>query len=1513
MVDRPVDGRSDLYSLGALLFEVATGRPPYRADDINDLLRKHAVADIPRPSDARPRMTSTFDAIVRKLLAKDPDDRYQTASGLLADLERVDEIEETRQNTGAIKLATRDRPTESDELNFVGRRQELETVRQSWRAARSGSGTAVLIEGPPGGGKTRLVQEFIRRLDSPTPVMRGKAQKTERTPFGAIREAIEGYLRTVKRQGTDERERIHETVRRAAGDQAELLANLSSKLRDLFVDVGDVQPVEDQARFYNASAEFLANLADQLGELVLIFDDVQWLDADTREILSRLVSRLDKSPLLVINVSRNDPESLEGRDAALEAMGGETVERIELRPFSEVETNQMVMDYLGGDELDEEFIRRLTTHADGNPFAIKEYVRAMIDQGKLRPTVEGWITDVEQFSDLDLPDDVIDLVIERLRSLDEATVEILRYAATMTLPLTERLLGQILDRSAEEIQQALENARRANLLEPSETGFQFVHDRVREALLEDLGESERREIHELIAEALEEADYLGERERCFALAHHYAQGRVEKQRRRVFETNFEAGVTAQNIHSNEEAYRYFEVALSMAEHLDLESARAYELHALAGTACVYTDRPDEALEHCEAGLSYAENSEQVSRIRALEAFTTHIKGDQPRAYQLFRRTLRQMGATSPTSDLGMVFDLLWRWPWVLVLLAVDATSRSFDEETVQQYRRRAEVTGEMAFSAYQSGNPLGLAWATIYLLHTALCIGGPSRELAEAYVRYSMFIGAMGLAETTEKYVDKGVEMAEQLGDPQTRALCRGHGHASLEFAGLCDKADQLARDIETEVMRHSDTLDRVQYVTHNLFLRAIRGDQHGIREWYARFEDYLEHIDEDFAWTMTYTTLYVYHTLAGRRTEALEARERLWEQEMVERSDFNRQFALIAEMMVRLVRRQFDEQLEDYIDAFLEIGYDDFHNRIAFPTISYIRLEQYRAAERGELEIEPEEAWKAFEEAVGDITPTRAVTPVHTCHLEILEGVTAVHQGDYDEAAGHLDEALKQAPEGKSKWGTWAALREKARLERQRSSGSGELARAIARYAREYAQSEGYVLRARHLEEEFDLEDDEAEGRSTTVSSTTFTSAADGGTTSLRGLTRERYMDALLEVSLACTSSVDPIEQSQATLEALMEVVVAERAAICTLDEESGDLEFQAGLDADGREFDRLEDYSSTVIERARDEGETIVVTGTEEGKALGSRSAVAHELRSIVAIPLHARDRFIGVVYMDNSMAAGAFQEDEVEMLEAICNHVAVVLEMGRTAQLEVEREALRKDLEVTQTVQSLFIPEDLPVQTSDFMLDGFYAPADLAGGDWWWYGVDDQTLTLLIADVTGHGAGPAMLTGVLAASYQTAIDLAPEAEVPEMLQSLHQSFLSVSEGEYSASMTVVELDAGDDQLRYWNAGGPPILVFDEDGNRDVLLRPGARIGFEDFQLGSATRSLAPGDRVGAFTDGLTELPVRESSTLGLEALADLIEANLDQEIEEATDAVFDDIEQRRREGAREDDWTLLMVDRR
>ncbi|MGE4133729.1 MAG: GAF domain-containing protein, partial [Bdellovibrionales bacterium] len=211
--------------------------------------------------------------------------------------------------------------------------------------------------------------------------------------------------------------------------------------------------------------------------------------------------------------------------------------------------------------------------------------------------------------------------------------------------------------------------------------------------------------------------------------------------------------------------------------------------------------------------------------------------------------------------------------------------------------------------------------------------------------------------------------------------------------------------------------------------------------------------------------------------------------------------------------------------------------------------------------------------------------------------------------------------------------------------------------------------------------------------------------------------LQALLEVSLASSAVLDPEAQARIALDEIISMMGAQRGLLF-LKNDAGNLDLVLARDSQRKDITGIRGYSSTVVNRTLTDLKPILVTGSEEGELIGSKSAVVHDLRSIMAAPLVHKGLAQGVLYLDSQIAKGGFNPEDVRLLTGVANLITIAFVTAKITKLEIERRNLEKNLELTGQVQSLLLPHKINFESEEFSLVGHYQPAEQSGGDWWFF---------------------------------------------------------------------------------------------------------------------------------------------------------------------------------------------------
>ncbi|HWM86867.1 MAG TPA: SpoIIE family protein phosphatase, partial [Kofleriaceae bacterium] len=252
-------------------------------------------------------------------------------------------------------------------------------------------------------------------------------------------------------------------------------------------------------------------------------------------------------------------------------------------------------------------------------------------------------------------------------------------------------------------------------------------------------------------------------------------------------------------------------------------------------------------------------------------------------------------------------------------------------------------------------------------------------------------------------------------------------------------------------------------------------------------------------------------------------------------------------------------------------------------------------------------------------------------------------------------------------------------------------------------------------------------------------------------------------------------------------------------------------------------------------------------------------------------------------------------------------------RVARIEqsIRYSAMKRDLELTAAVQTGFLPKENQIVTDDLVLKGFYRPASTCSGDWWWYEMsDDRQHLILVGDVTGHGAGPAMVTAAVASAFRVQGELG-ENELARRLAAVNQEVLRVANGDYQMALTALSIDSSTGILTAYSAGGVPAIVMCDGGRPEIVVCRGTPLGTPAFALGEAQRQLPESARIFVSTDGVIELEVTKGRRFGLRRLVDLLARTSTLNVEDAVSKVSDEVSAANGTSMQLDDWTFMVAD--
>ncbi|MBJ7332187.1 MAG: diguanylate cyclase [Solirubrobacteraceae bacterium] len=1290
MLKRPVDGRSDLYTLGVVLFEMLCGHVPFEADDVGELVRLHAVAAPPDVRTIAPEISPALAAIVARLLAKDPDDRYQTGEGLLADFDRL--AAHTGEAPADFPLGLDDDPTAvTRDLPLIGREAELRQLRGVWQRASEGRGSALVLEGASGVGKSRLVRELLGHIrEAGGLTLSGKVVRDNPVPLASLREAVEAHLQRIARLPEDRRADAQDAVRRAAAEAGAMAVAFSPLLAEL---VGEAATEtehdgERQQQYYAAVASFLTALAREHGRMALWIDDVQWLDDASRRVLELTALELKELPLLLVATGRDDAESAAAVARLTGQLGKAVRTRTTLEPLDEDATADLVTEQLGGPVADERFAEQIFTRSGGNAFATLEYVRAVVHAGLAGPWWGVVRIDSAGLDEITLPDDVMGLVLARVSDLGDDARWLLSAGAALGTRFRPSVLVDVLGYDDGRVQAAVADALRERLIERLDGDeCAYVHDRIREALLGRLSEAHLRALHQRIAEVLEGQDD-DSADHTFAVARHYALGEADKTPQKVFDWSVRAGDAALAAFAAAEANEFFTRANEVAEATGV-LPDAHFLQAW-GAAQLGIGEMERANATFAAALERSDDPIQKAWIHRLLARGANATFDCAGATRHAEEGLRGLGRKLPATGvlglLGALRDLV-----LCVFLLLRGIRANPSPAEYARIAADARLYQEAEFAAYmemRTGRTLVLLMRT---LSRTLRLG-PSTDLSHTLVNVSVVAASLGSRRLKNALLRRGIAMAEETGDPQVVAHARLYEFFAAEMLGDTREAGELAKRVLPDHGRWLDLPDLLNAVPAIAFILSARGHAREARDaWlsvHARVRNMrAAGVDESSFLYMGYVVLEA----VGARAEAAELYATCHDREQgaAQHNLFLRQTLLQTSLIYQIEQREFGAVTDELL-AELAADKRNPHTASPFTTLTFLQPAMV-AVERGER-LDGEERAEQAAIARTHLKRLRFVRlhPLLSGIAKVVEGGTYALEGKHDKALKLADQAEALAVHCDAP----AVHCDVARLRARVAGAAGDVPERgrQAVIAMRTAYDAGMPGRGQAIAAEFGLSgarmspgSSTSHGVSSRTSRNSASSTASPGGGSLQGT---RTLDALLALSLAASRTHDQTELVSVALDQLVSLLGAERAFLFLDEDPDLPLVLSGARGPDGRALRDATGYAGTIIERVRTEQEALVVTGTEEGAALGSESAVQHGLRSILAAPLVLEGRLLGVLYLDSRLARGIFTGDDVEILGAISTHIAISLETARASDLEQAVAAERDQRGLAETLRDSMV---------------------------------------------------------------------------------------------------------------------------------------------------------------------------------------------------------------------------------
>ena len=810
-----VTTKADLYSLGAMLYEMVTGRPPFVGDDSIAIIGQHINTPPVSPTWHRADLPPALETLILQLLKKDPEKRPESAAVVFQALETIE--------AGKVKAEpSKEAPPENPLYRrvFVGREPELKQLKSAFDGAMSGQGALMMVTGEPGIGKTALCEQlstYVTLRGGRTLVGHCYEKGSLSLPYLAFVEALRSHVLT--REVKDLREELGSGAADVARIVSEIRERLKIKLRS------QKDPEEERYRLLQAVTAFLSNAAN-VQPMMVVLEDLHDADKGTLDMLTHVSRHLAGARLLIVGTYRDmEVDRSHPLSAALaELMRVSTYGRVLLRGLNADEVRRM-LESITRESVPWGLAEAVHRQTEGNPLFVQEVVRYLVEEGLITREEGGWRPTKDTPLEMSIPEGLRDVIGKRLSLLSPECNQLLSVASVIGREFALETLKAITGINEDVFVSALKEAVRLSILEErSQRGlvrYRFTHAFFRQTLYEEMIAPQRLKLHQQVARSLETLYAKRLEEHATELAEHFSHSTDPADLMKAVEYSKMAAKRAMDVYAYGEAVRLLEQALKVQEVLDPEDkAKRCDLLLALGDALLLAGEHERVVNtEAPQALSLAEaiaDNMRASRacllaMRGLGVYGTTLL-TSPEAAQWGARADRYAEPDTVErawADAMLGFVKLSGVSFssegvVLISRALDLARRLGDpgtywwtagfwlyaSEAPQHDEERLLLAEELAGQSRHGVNLLILTWVLWFMLHTFVQFGqrrraedimAEMRTLAERSGQPYLLILSM-VNDTILAIWDGRLEEAVAI---RRRILARAEELGILEFAAI--------------------------------------------------------------------------------------------------------------------------------------------------------------------------------------------------------------------------------------------------------------------------------------------------------------------------------------------------------------------------------------------------------------------------------------------------------------------------------------------------------------------------------------------------------------------------------------------------------------------------------------------------------------------------------------------------------------------------------------------------------
>lgn len=1276
-INRAIDNRADLYSLGVILYQLFTGNVPFDSQEGLELIYAHIAKTPVEPVKLNNKIPVPVSDIIMKLLEKNAEDRYQSAYGVKYDLEKCLDDFLNKQRVEPFTLATKDF---SGKLfipeKLYGREKEIKYLNELFDAAANGQKNTLLVSGYSGCGKSALIETLQKPVSQKHGFfIKGKFdQISSDTPYSTFVQAFNELIQLILTGDEAYQLRWKKRLADAIGSSANILTEFIPGIESLIGKHSDstgLKGIEAQNRFNYEFIRFIKTIGDRNHPLVIFVDDLQWADASSLNLFKLIAERRDIEYVMFIGAYRNnevDENHLLTKKLKELAEEKVPVKEMELADLGYGDIAELIADSLHTGQGNSSFLADIIFNkTKGNAFYTRQFLKSVYEEGFLHFDFNQvkWQWNADLIMQMNVSGNVVDLMTTYIQKLPDETLDFLETASCIGNRFDKRILSVVKQVSEKKIENALGIATAEGLLIPFGQEYKFAHDRVQQAIYALIPDDKKESLHLQNGKRLS-AHYTETelQDKIFELVNQWNLGapKISEKQEKYYlaKLNSIAGHKASASTAFPQALQYFEKGLYMFTEEDWNDNYdvLLQLSANAAEAAYLSASYDKVDKYVTNLLTHSRSL--IDAVKAHEiAIKKLIAQNKPLdAVLLGLEILKKLKISLPSrpGKFQVMKDLL-QTKWLLRNKSSDYLN-NLPEMKDAEKNAAMRILSDISSAAYFAVPDL--VPLLVFKMVSLTIKYGLSRKSPFSFVAYAYILGVF------LKEIDKGVSFGEtalHLAKKINAEELMGSIIATnnLFLVHWKKPAAELIHDLDKAYKSSLESGDNefASYAAHNIVYQLyLLG--HPLAKLSER-ADLLDLQIEKFKQDLTLKRLRLFHQSISNLLETTEhpdvLRGRYFDENEMDIDDVTKsneiyfQNLFIQKLHLSLIFN-LQEQAKKYV-TLAERFQESVKGTAIYPLLYY-----YRSLAISDFAVNStvkKSILKRVKKDIDQLGKFEKICPQYYSHKKVLlEAEYQYLKGDMETAKIFYDKSLKLATENNMISDLaigWERAGQFFINTKQDLLANFYLQNAYTAYKRWGADAKVKQMESRYAQiknnprgdwsRQFSGEQINDRGANIDLQSVLKASAALSGEIVLPRLLR-KMMQVIMENAGAQKAFFVMDKKDERVIEAEIkdgsdEVKVLQSVPV-----------HQSGL------------LAESVVNYVYLKKEEIIIDYAMKSNLFGNDEYIkAHDCKSILCIPLMNMGKIQGIIYLANDLTYGAFTENRVSLLKLLAGQMAISIE--------------------------------------------------------------------------------------------------------------------------------------------------------------------------------------------------------------------------------------------------------------